>query len=77
MEAMQLKASGVVAGEPDLIFAWNGRVYGIEMKIPGGRASKDQESVHSAWMENGNPIFTCWSFEEFQKVFESIYYGNQ
>ena len=68
MEAMQLKASGVVAGVPDLILSLHGKVYGIEMKIPGGKISKEQIRVHSAWLESGNPVFVCWSFEEFKRV---------
>lgn len=72
MEAMQFKASGVVAGSPDLQFDYKGRTYYIEMKIPGGVISKDQKRVHEYLLSNGIPIYVCWSFEEFKQTFNTI-----
>jgi hypothetical protein len=77
MEAMQLKASGVVAGIPDMVLAWKGKAFGFELKIETGRLSKDQIRVHAAWIENGTPVYVCWSFEDFKKKFEEIFLLEQ
>ena len=41
-EAGRFKALGVKAGVPDLIAIHNGRVFGLELKAPGGRVSPAQ-----------------------------------
>lgn len=52
-EAMQLKASGVVAGVSDIHMAWKGRLYIWEFKDDKGRLSKDQEKFIEAMREEG------------------------
>lgn len=72
VEAMQLKASGVVPGIPDLVMHWKKKSYGIEMKIPGGRLSDEQNKVHEAWKDHVEAVYTCWSFAEFEEVINKI-----
>jgi hypothetical protein len=46
VEAAILKGMGVVAGVPDVIAIHEGRVYGLELKVEGGRATpKQQEAI--------------------------------
>lgn len=71
-EGMQLKASGVVAGVPDMILIQQGRCYGFEMKTLTGKVSPVQEQVHKVWMEDGTPVYIIRTFEEFQSIAQSI-----
>jgi hypothetical protein len=46
VEAAIFKGIGVVAGVPDIIAIHKGRVYGLELKVEGGRATpKQQEAI--------------------------------
>ena len=45
VEAAILKAIGTVAGVPDSICIFEGRVYALELKAEGGRLSEAQEHV--------------------------------
>lgn len=72
IEAMQLKASGVIAGIPDLLFLWHGRLYAFELKTEIGRLSDEQKKVHEAWALQGTQVIVIRTFEEFQKAFLSI-----
>jgi hypothetical protein len=46
VEAAILKGMGVVAGVPDVIAIHEGRVYALELKAEGGRATpKQQEAI--------------------------------
>jgi hypothetical protein len=42
IEAAMLKGMGVVAGVPDVIAIHQGRVYGLELKAQGGKATPKQ-----------------------------------
>lgn len=73
VEGMQLKASGVVAGIPDMILINNGRAYGFEIKTPTGKISPAQEQVHKTWMADGTPVFVIRTFEEFEKIIIELF----
>jgi hypothetical protein len=46
IEAAIMKGMGVVAGVPDIIAIHDGRVYALELKAEGGRATpKQQEAI--------------------------------
>ena len=45
IEAKILQGLGVVPGVPDVIIIYQGRVYGLELKAPGGRATPKQLEV--------------------------------
>ena len=71
-EANKLKATGVVAGIPDLIYMYkNG--YGIEIKTEEGTLSEKQKEIHEIWKENGKTVYVCRSLEEFQVVITEIH----
>ena len=57
VEAAVLKGLGVVAGVPDVIAIHNGRVFAMELKAPGGRASDKQLATITALREAG--AFAC------------------
>lgn len=63
---MQLKASGVVPGVPDLILMWKGKAYGFEFKTITGTVSHAQMQVHEAWKEQGIEVKVIRSVEEFK-----------
>ena len=69
---MQLKASGVVAGVPDMLLMWKGRAYGFEFKTPTGVLSPAQKEVHEAWTSQGINVFVVRSFEQFRELIEKI-----
>src|SRR5690348_1860369 len=53
VEAVQLKASGVVAGWPDLMLVWKGRVHAFELKLPHGTVSPEQREIHRLFAAQG------------------------
>lgn len=71
-EGMQFKASGVIAGVPDLLFIWDGHTYGFEVKTQSGTVSKVQSDLHAIWKENGIKVKVVRSLEEFQPEFLAI-----
>lgn len=71
-EAQSLKASGVVAGIPDCVFIWKGRVYGFEFKTDTGTVSPAQVAVHQAWAAQGVQVWVVRSFEQFKQIIEKI-----
>jgi hypothetical protein len=69
-EGMQLKASGVVAGIPDLLFIHRGQLHYIEVKRPverlksGGGCSIMQVNIHNLWKNNGVQGIVAYSSDE-------------
>lgn len=57
VEAAMLKSQGVVAGVPDIILIRDGKVYGLEIKAPGGRATEKQLAAHARMDAAG--AYTC------------------
>lgn len=72
IEGMQLKASGVVAGIPDMILIHSGKAYGFELKTPTGKVSPVQEVVHKVWAKDGTPVFIIRTEEEFKKIISNL-----
>lgn len=75
IEASQLKASGVVAGIPDLIALNNGMCYGIELKRDEGKwkVSDEQAKIHAAWKANGIPVYVCDDYESAISIINGIF----
>lgn len=76
IEATQLKASGVVAGIPDLVLVWAGRAYGFELKSPKGVTSDAQIEVHSAWADQRATVYLIRDLEEFKFRLSVIVNGS-
>lgn len=66
------KREGLIAGIPDLVLVNNGKVYGIEMKLPYNKLQPVQEEVHKAWKEQGIEVYVVRTKEEFQELIKSI-----
>ncbi|WP_341893764.1 VRR-NUC domain-containing protein [Ferrovibrio terrae] len=64
IEAAIFKGLGVVAGVPDFIIIWQGRVFGIELKADSGRLSMPQVRTHQAMTAAGCEIAVCRSLDE-------------
>ena len=51
-------------GAPDIIgILPDGRFLGIEVKIPKGRVSEDQEAFRAAAIRSGALVFTAWGLD--------------
>ena len=72
LEAVKLKATGLISGIPDIIFVWKGKAYGIEIKTPIGKLSSRQMDIHKRWADNNIPIHIIRSVEEGISLIESI-----
>lgn len=72
IEGMQLKASGVVAGIPDILFIWQGQIHAFEFKTLTGSISAKQFEVHQAWRKQGVMVNIIRTFEDWQSQFEAI-----
>lgn len=71
-EAMQLKSSGVIAGVPDLLFVWAGKLHAFECKTLTGTVSPEQKELHALWKSQGIDVHIFRNEEEFQKLFTNI-----
>ncbi len=72
IEAMQLKASGLVAGIPDMLFIWKAKIYPFEFKTDIGRLNPNQKKIHEIWNNQGTPVTIIRSFEQWEKIIKSI-----
>ena len=64
IEAAIFKGQGVKAGVPDLIFAYQGRMYALEMKSEKGTLTISQRGVHEQLRIAGVRVEVARSFEE-------------
>jgi hypothetical protein len=65
-----LKSMGVVAGTPDLIIIKDGRTYGLELKVPGGRLTDAQKTAHEALRAAGAEVATADSLDAALRILE-------
>lgn len=72
IEAMQLKASGVVAGVPDMFFLWRAQWHIFEFKDDKGVLSKDQKELHQIWGCQGQVIHIVRDVDTFKAEFRRI-----
>ncbi len=76
-EGNKFKSLGVTAGIPDILYAFRGRLYGLEFKTEDGVLSPDQKLVHSVWQDHGFKIYVCRSFDQFKSIIEEIHNGSE
>lgn len=69
IEAMQLKASGVLAGVHDLFFFWKGKLYWFELKVGENKQTKEQLEFGKAMEAQGAICIEIRSLEQFQQEF--------
>ena len=63
-EAIRFKATGVVAGMPDICVVNNGRLIGLELKAPKGRVSDAQLYCHERLRAAQVPVTVCRSLDD-------------
>lgn len=63
-EAGILKAMGVLAGFPDLLFLWDAHAYCLELKAPNGRVSTAQRECHQKLNRNAIGIDVVRTIDE-------------
>jgi hypothetical protein len=71
-EGAILKAKGVVAGVPDYVFNYAGKVYYFELKTTIGVISPAQKMVHEALRAQDFEVFIIRNFETFKNIIKSI-----
>ena len=71
-EAGRLKLAGVLKGVPDLVFPLPTETYHglyLELKVPGGKVSKEQEEIMGLYLDRGYRCEIAWSYDEaIQKI---------
>lgn len=69
-----LKAKGVVAGIPDLVFHYRARTYFIELKRPDGKGvlSAAQKNIHKVLDQQRFIVWVVDDFRAFQQLIENI-----
>lgn len=69
-----LKAKGVVAGIPDLVFHYRAKTYFLEVKKPDGKGalSKEQKFIHKQLDTQRFIIWIFNDFETFKKLIQNI-----
>ena len=60
----------VKRGIPDLLCWYRGRSFVIELKVKGGRLSKEQKKEIAEFKEQDINAHVCYTQEEFLKVLE-------
>jgi hypothetical protein len=70
-EAVKLKATGLVPGEPDCILVWP-VVTGFEFKTTAGMISPAQVKVHSQWAAVGLVVYVVRSPEQFHTIIKTL-----
>jgi hypothetical protein len=71
--AARLKATGRVAGAPDMIFLLPHKMLLVEFKAKGGTLSQEQFKVHVALAKNGYEVHVVNDFLQFQVLFIQNY----
>lgn len=79
VEAVRLRAQGVVKGICDLLGLGENGFFAIELKIKGnkelgikeGVLSDDQRLIHDLWRSLGYKVYVCWTYEEAVKVIKN------
>lgn len=68
IEAVRLRAQGVVKGITDLIGLGEKGFFAVELKVKGGVVSEDQLKVHQLWRSLGYRVYVCWDYQEAVQV---------
>lgn len=71
-EAMEMKASGVVAGVHDLLFFWDHQLYWFELKVGSNKQSPDQIAFAHAMRAQGAICHEIRDADTFKHLFIKI-----
>ncbi len=72
IEAMKLKATGILAGASDLIIVHKNKIYFIELKDDKGSQQQNQKEFEKRVNDQGFDYFIFRSLAEFQKFILSL-----
>ena len=73
-EAMTLKATGLIAGIPDMLCVYRG-LTAFEFKTPTGVLSPAQKKIHEKWRSAGIPVHVVRTEEQFKDLIFGIING--
>lgn len=76
IEAMKLKATGVVPGIPDCVLVWPVTA-GFEFKTKDGRVSIEQAQIHQKWAASGLVVYVIREFGIFEGLIREILKQNK
>lgn len=76
LDGAQAAARGIVTGVSDLIFVYEGGVAFIELKLPKGVQSKDQETFMNGVQKNGSLYYIIYSLDGFIALIEKLIYNG-
>jgi len=62
----------MMAGLPDLIVCYRGKFIGLEVKMPGNKASKVQALIHRKIVLAGGDVAVVYNVEEALNLLEGI-----
>lgn len=69
INAVQMKASGLVPGIPDLCALLDDRkVFWFEIKTDKGTISESQKKIHMQWEQIGHVVFIIRSVDQFKNI---------
>lgn len=71
-ESNKFKAMGVVAGIPDLVLLWKGRLYGFELKAEKGKQSDEQAEAENKWSEHHAEYYLIRDEQVFKTLIQNI-----
>lgn len=71
VEASIFKGLGVLAGFPDLICIYRGRIVFVELKADNGTLSHNQEDVIERIVDNEFPVYVCFSLDLFIRIIKA------
>lgn len=66
-----LKSSGALKGMPDIVIAWQGRGYCLELKAPGKYPSPEQREAHRRLRAAGFPVVVARSLPEVEMALQA------
>jgi VRR-NUC domain-containing protein len=64
IEAAIFKSLGVIAGVPDLLLVYSGKIYALELKATKGRLSPAQIRTHEQMRQAGATVATATGIDE-------------
>jgi hypothetical protein len=70
-EARIFAGLGVTPGVPDLLAVHQSRIFGLEIKAPGGRLTAVQRSAHEALRNAGATVATTCSLDDAVRTLEA------